>query len=282
MTLIAGRRPNRAAFTLIELLVVIAIIAILAAILFPVFAQARAKARQASCMSNLKQIGTSSLMYFQDYDESLYPQAYPVNGGTTYYYWWGKYSASDTPPYNRREGLLEPYSKNYEIMDCLEAQDLPAPVAAMTGVYPGYGLNSVLFPSYGSSTPLHNIQEPAETILMVDAGSYSASAGVVKAENIYPPFYFLTNVGMPTSSLQKVHGRHNGMANVLWCDGHVKALKPSYPTGTLSAAQVNYNSKNLGALLPAGTTLPSAALTASNPDIPRYNYYYSMDKKTGR
>src|SRR5689334_4966527 len=65
---------RRKAFTLIELLVVIAIIAILAAILFPVFAQAREKARSISCMSNLKQIGTALMMYVQDSDET-----YPIN-----------------------------------------------------------------------------------------------------------------------------------------------------------------------------------------------------------
>jgi prepilin-type N-terminal cleavage/methylation domain-containing protein len=65
---------RRSAFTLIELLVVIAIIAILAAILFPVFAQAREKARQAACLSNLKQIGTGVMMYVQDYDET-FPQS---------------------------------------------------------------------------------------------------------------------------------------------------------------------------------------------------------------
>jgi prepilin-type N-terminal cleavage/methylation domain-containing protein len=69
LTLPARRRL--AAFTLIELLVVIAIIAILAAILFPVFAQARAKARQAACLSNTKQIGNALMMYAQDYDETL-------------------------------------------------------------------------------------------------------------------------------------------------------------------------------------------------------------------
>src|SRR5437660_5346619 len=66
-------KRERRGFTLIELLVVIAIIAILAAILFPVFAQAREKARQASCMSNLKQFGVATQMYTQDYDETLFP-----------------------------------------------------------------------------------------------------------------------------------------------------------------------------------------------------------------
>src|ERR1044072_7200814 len=75
-----ARHRTRRGFTLIELLVVIAIIAILAAILFPVFAQAREKARQATCLSNLKQIGTGVVMYVQDYDE-IYPLSQYFTGG---------------------------------------------------------------------------------------------------------------------------------------------------------------------------------------------------------
>lgn len=99
-------RRNRA-FTLIELLVVIAIIAILAAILFPVFAQAREKARQASCLSNVKQIGLGLFMYTQDYDEKM-PTAFAninaINGGGANYI-----------PYDTQ---ILPYIKNYQIFAC--------------------------------------------------------------------------------------------------------------------------------------------------------------------
>src|SRR5262245_57444332 len=90
---------RRKAFTLIELLVVIAIIAILAAILFPVFAQARERARNASCVSNLKQIGTAAMMYAQDYDEQFLPfgvyTGRPSPG--TFVYW---------------QTLIQPYARN--------------------------------------------------------------------------------------------------------------------------------------------------------------------------
>src|SRR5438309_1970214 len=101
--------PNRPAhlrrvpgFTLIELLVVIAIIAILAAILFPVFAQARAKARQASCLSNTKQLGLALQMYVQDYDETV---VLNDNG-------------SATVPRLGWMDLLQPYIKNDGVLVC--------------------------------------------------------------------------------------------------------------------------------------------------------------------
>lgn len=94
---------NRRGFTLIELLVVIAIIAILAAILFPVFARAREQARKSACISNLKQIGTAILMYAQDYDEQIVPVATGVCPGPNAFGW---------------GDLVQPYVKNYKVLEC--------------------------------------------------------------------------------------------------------------------------------------------------------------------
>jgi len=91
---------KRVGFTLIELLVVIAIIAILAAILFPVFAKAREKARQSSCASNLKQLGLALMQYAQDYDER-YPMMYRYMPDL---YWWAD--------------VTQPYIKNYQLLVC--------------------------------------------------------------------------------------------------------------------------------------------------------------------
>ena len=105
------KHHTRHAFTLIELLVVIAIIAILAAILFPVFARAREKARQTSCLSNIKQIVLAFMMYAEDYDETMPMGVYP--DWTTY--WdtkvdWGGNVIGDK--------LITPYTKNQQLAAC--------------------------------------------------------------------------------------------------------------------------------------------------------------------
>ena len=119
---------TRKGFTLIELLVVIAIIAILAAILFPVFAQARAKARQASCMSNLNQLGKATMMYVQDYDETFYPHRWNCQptasgaaGGICPEYVGNSAAVNFSGGSEQRlywMFLLQPYTKNYQVFAC--------------------------------------------------------------------------------------------------------------------------------------------------------------------
>src|SRR5258706_1742533 len=103
----------RSGFTLIELLVVIAIIAILAAILFPVFATAREKARQASCQSNLKQLGLATMMYATDYDGTFPIAQYAIPVGVQY--WFRQGSGGE---YDKTLGLLYPYMKNHQVQRC--------------------------------------------------------------------------------------------------------------------------------------------------------------------
>jgi len=208
-------------FTLIELLVVIAIIAILAAILFPVFARAREKARQSSCLSNLKQLGTAMLMYIQDYDER-FPNAYISAPGLT-------------GPVGNYSGtlfvwdILFPYVKNVQIFMC--------PSSESTSGYSGnYGVNTNLCP-FGTSGNVgkkySSVQSPAEVFMALDAGPYGVNYGYITAPT--GGFWYVpgTARGRDPASLTPypltgwyakdfVSGRHNGGINVCMADGHAK------------------------------------------------------------
>ena len=149
----------RRGFTLIELLVVIAIIAILAAILFPVFARAREKARESSCLSNLRQIGTALQMYASDYDDYL-PLA-------------NEYPASPPPADGYHEGppsirdILYPYVKNTQIYRCASDKDKMWETQGQSYDY-GYGSLDLLMPIQTIDAPWGR---EASTVLL--AGDYS-------------------------------------------------------------------------------------------------------------
>jgi prepilin-type N-terminal cleavage/methylation domain-containing protein len=163
---------SRTAFTLIELLVVIAIIAILAAILFPVFAQARDKARQASCLSNCKQIGLALTMYVQDYDESFYWQkawneVVDVGAG----FWGPSYKS-----YIRWPMAMLPYIKNQGVFTCPSDKNsrgrnyCAAPGGG--GCVPwkiSFGPNLMLMMYTTAPVALAQIQKPADKIAIAEA-----------------------------------------------------------------------------------------------------------------
>ena len=208
-------------FTLIELLVVIAIIAILAAILFPVFARAREKARQTSCLSNLKQLALAVQMYAQDYDETMPVAGYYGPGWDPDYGWdftivgWGSGPVT--------LGLIGPYTKNQQLQQC--------PSCRLSGFgrpTTGYAYNTTYVggrPDEGQSpAALGAIQSPTETVLLADAAVWSPFTNEVIGSNFLrapgDPYYGWTG--------PNVHFRHNGTANVAYCDGHAKAATRKY------------------------------------------------------
>ena len=189
------RTFRRDAFTLVELLVVIAIIAILAAILFPVFARARENARRSSCQSNLKQLGTGIMQYTQDYDER-FPLGITVIMGD----------------YSTSLELIQPYIKSIQVAICPSDSGTPDVNLYLTGtVALSYSGNQKITTAYGldPSVPppppsLAQIKQSARLPLMWDAINLAPA----------PP---LPNV--------KVARRHFDGANCLFVDGHVKWLK---------------------------------------------------------
>lgn len=197
----------RRGFTLIELLVVIAIIAILAAILFPVFAQAREKARSISCLSALKQYGLGMNMYAQDYDET-YP--YLVCGST---------GAGTKMIWSR---LLYPYIKNKEIWRCPSFSSTyfgePIDTIAFWDFGPGYGLNGRIFPNQSApncfGVASASIQTPAETFMIIDTKNPDG-----QPYGYYWAYY-----------LSYVRFNHTDGANSTYFDGHAKWVSRGYVT----------------------------------------------------
>jgi prepilin-type N-terminal cleavage/methylation domain-containing protein/prepilin-type processing-associated H-X9-DG protein len=274
------------AFTLIELLVVIAIIAILAAILFPVFAQAKAAAKKTVCLSQTKQIGLGTLMYATDYDDlepimeqGGAPQFVSSSDGPAptvlFVFWFGGVGLDLNNPsvgwkIQPTYGELYPYMKNQAIMACPSAT---APKDYDGGLQHafnlGYGVNyNVIGPppdlgGNGSATTTQ-MAAPADTILLSDAASAieDPAVGLEPSFILTPP----SAGGPPT-----MYGVHTQKCNVAWCDGHSKSASLSkrpasyYPDTTLQTlCESNFMGDVMNAQWPYGSQWQ--------------DYYFSIDK----
>jgi prepilin-type N-terminal cleavage/methylation domain-containing protein/prepilin-type processing-associated H-X9-DG protein len=270
-TLLTRRQTHgKRGFTLIELLVVIAIIAILAAILFPVFAQAREKARQTACLSNTKQIGTGLMMYLQDFDEG-----YPCN-------WFG---AGSTEPWRYRDPInatpnnryrwmdaVQPYIKNEQLFNCPSApgnnrytyrtRDRLTAVAdssSLSSFEGGYCTNVVYWDG-GPGTPPSSdgtnyvtrvaaVARPAETIWVLEGdGAYQCaipngssgwrnySVRNINLGVVGRSAFAITGANNVENLEGAIVARHQNRVNVIWCDGHAKNMdvRSMITTGTLN------------------------------------------------
>lgn len=217
----------KGAFTLIELLVVIAIIAILAAILFPVFAQAKSAAKQSVSISNLKQIGLAWQLYNLDHDDTL--MRVTTQNGTSTRYWWGEWNGTVLKP---EGGLLFPYTKGAGVQSDPSFENKLRSAVGFTGYgynysylspsdYPAPAYNEIPIPVNGSSVTF-----PAETVAFGSCArlnTWAYATPTLEANAYLEP---------PSSEFPSFHARSAGKGTVLWVDGHVKVFAPVFRSGS--------------------------------------------------
>jgi prepilin-type N-terminal cleavage/methylation domain-containing protein/prepilin-type processing-associated H-X9-DG protein len=296
------RNMKRTGFTLIELLVVIAIIAILAAILFPVFAKVREKARQTTCLSNEKQLGLAVQQYIQDYNER-FPQAiYPYNNNPYNIGYSGVYGWA---------GQIYPYVKSDAAYTCPDDKGQSGPVTMSYAMNSnlGYGSASCGPGTYNSIVPkLSALQSVAKTVLIFEVtnanttdpskstntwGSEDSStygngtthgAGCVADGLSYTSTEYATGVFPQVSpgalstgsgSYATQTGRHTDGANYLLADGHAKWYRPS----AVSAGGDNPMASDQGTPVTAPLPNPTAANTgySGNNTNPNFAVTFSYD-----
>jgi prepilin-type N-terminal cleavage/methylation domain-containing protein/prepilin-type processing-associated H-X9-DG protein len=225
---------HKRAFTLIELLVVIAIIAILAAILFPVFAQAKAAAKKTVCLSGTKQIALADIMYGTDNDDFVPPGLIPADTGAVEQSWENN---PGQPAYdNAYDHLLMPYTKNYQVWQCpigngkststskyIKSLTMSGDVAVDLSAW-AYFPNSVV--SFTSAAA------PADLILQGDGApnpyNYDSNFSGVLTSAVGACYAWEdVSAGQPIQSWDENYRRHNETSNYAMADGHAKSLHPS-------------------------------------------------------
>jgi len=243
---------HRKGFTLIELLVVIAIIALLAAILFPVFSRARENARRSTCQNQMKQIGLGLMQYTQDYDEILPNMDFGSGASQT---WW--------------QGCIQPYVKSTQIFAC--PSNTSTYTVTSANVTPNTFVNHYSCNVQGSGPDIFNYSQP-------NAGAFDGSAGLGMPVASFPTpattisvwemkgYQDYADPSYGGTFSDALFAGHLGTSNYLFADGHVKALQPmatiagninlwtrdNSQTGPTGSLQITYS--YLQAFLQSGAT----------------------------
>lgn len=272
-----GGGKHNSAFTLIEILVVITIIAVLAATLFPVLAQAKSSAKKTVCTSNLRQLTFAYAMYANDNDDTLCPPV--ILSNLTVYPWHAWFGELDSPTsqLDPSKALLAPYLKNTRLFDCPEIAKIPNALSEDLS----YGINDQLCITTVNLNNLDvtchtitasQVQIPAETLLFADAAQNDPGPKVDKRAILQFNGHFTGD------SRGFVHARHIGnVANVAWLDGHAGAVHLSYNTRNDSSRYTAAweQQEGLGDVLKFPRQYAYSVSTA--PSI-RDMYYYLTDK----
>jgi len=236
-----NNQRRNAAFTLIELLVVIAIIALLAAILFPVFSRARENARRASCTSNLKQIGLGILQYVQDNDESM--PSTQIGGEQNW------------------EEVLQPYVKSYQVFLCPSNTNSTSFINGDTKTGISYETNTDEGGSLGSFGS--NSIGPAVASFTSTATTIAVCESNANTQDYSPTNgYFKPGGGWSASSTaSSLFNGHLSTGNYLFADGHVKSMNPMATISVAMGGAGSVNEWNRQNVDYTGSALTNTVLT---------------------
>lgn len=222
-------------FTLIELLVVIAIIAILASMLLPALASARASAWSSNCISNLKQLGYCNIQYSNDNNGLLVPYAVDMNGDNSHRWHGTSENTSSTGEgnYDHGNGPLSEYLGGSGMVNHCQALSVPTDFNGFEKGCGGYGINEFIGVrsmngwnwDFSAGCPVDSIDDPANTIMFADAavpcrkdGNWATLSNmdfIGYSSSVYPAGYGYT---------PSMHFRHNKKANAVFCDGHAESM----------------------------------------------------------